>query len=200
MYDIGVSMCFASILNSNNKTHEIVFSELCQVPNFFSLFREKWYGLLFSQLFNSKKSNLVLCVFYPNSEVPWLGPISYLGTKQPAVMADPRVAQQTTPGDLFPIGPPRPPSFSSPSNLLWAKETVLQVCNTQTVHRFRSLPLSFYLKKDFVVYSITSVFVYLLQADVSKVVRYSRKLPDKESSLVKVRGHSDTMGCNHSHC
>ena len=92
-------------------------------------FREKWYGLLFSQLFNSKKSNLVLCVFYPNSEVPWLGPIPYLGTKQPAVMADPRVAPQTTtPGDLFPIGPPRPPSFSSPNNLLWAKETVLQVC------------------------------------------------------------------------
>ena len=99
------------------------------------LFREKWYGLLFSQLFNSKKSNLVLCVFYPNSDVPWLGPIQYLGTNQPTtVMSDPRVAQQTQPGDLFPIGPPRPPSFSSPSDLLWAKETVLQVCTYMTVH------------------------------------------------------------------
>ena len=96
---------------------------------YYRFFREKWYGLLFSQLFNSKKSNLVLCVFYPNSEIPWLGPIPYLGTKQPTVMTDPRVAQQTTPGDIFPIGPPRPPSFSSPNNLLWAKETVLQVCN-----------------------------------------------------------------------
>ena len=99
-------------------------------------FREKWYGLLFSQLFNSKKSNLVLCVFYPNSDVPWLGPIQYLGTNQPTtVMSDPRVAQQTQsqPGDLFPIGPPRPPSFSSPSDLLWAKETVLQVYTCMTV-------------------------------------------------------------------
>lgn len=113
-------------------------------------FREKWYGLLFSQLFNSKKSNLVLCVFYPNSEVPWLGPISYLGTKQPAVMADPRVAQQTTPGDMFPVGPPRPPSFSSPTNLLWAKETVLQVCIHAHVYLqykpFCSLPLFLCLK------------------------------------------------------
>ena len=110
-------------------------------------FREKWYGLLFSQLFNSKKSNLVLCVFYPNSEVPWLGPISYLGTKQPAVMADPRVAQQqTTPGDLFPVGPPRPPSFSSPTNLLWAKETVLQVHVHNTLCIKFGHPRSFYVK------------------------------------------------------
>ena len=93
------------------------------------LFRDKWYGLLFSQMFNAKKSNLVLCVLYPNSDVPWLGPIQYLGTKQPTLTADPRVAQQT-PGDLFPVGPPRPPSFSSPNNLLWAKETVLQVILT----------------------------------------------------------------------
>ena len=95
-----------------------------------SILRDKWYGLLVSQLFNSKKSNLVLCVFYPNSEVPWLGPIPYLGTKQPTttVMADPRVAPQPSQtGDLFPVGPPRPPSFNSPANLLWAKETVLQV-------------------------------------------------------------------------
>ncbi len=30
------------------------------------------------------------------------------------------------------------------------------------------------------------IVIYCLQTDVSKVIRYCRKLPDKEASLVKV--------------
>ncbi len=36
------------------------------------------------------------------------------------------------------------------------------------------------------IYSLPILIIILLQTDVSKVIRYSRKLPDKESSLIKV--------------
>lgn len=95
--------------------------------------REKWYGLLFSQTSASKKANLVLCVLYPNSDVPWLGQTVYLEPKKTADIADPRMqpgsgaAAAGGEGKSFPVGPSHPPSFHTPSNLLWAKETVLQV-------------------------------------------------------------------------
>lgn len=84
---------------------------------------ERWYGLLFSQTSNSKKANLVLCVLYPNAELPWLGQMSYLGSKTQDV-GDPRVQTDIY---RFPVGPSHLPSFHTPSNLFWAKESVLQV-------------------------------------------------------------------------
>ncbi len=98
--------------------------------------REQWYGILFSQTSTTKKSNLLLAVFYPNSDIPWLGPFSYLGPKPVAGVADPRRAAGVPPvvpaleqeKALFPVLPPRHPSFQTPSTLLWASESVLQVC------------------------------------------------------------------------
>jgi len=89
-------------------------------------FREKWYGLLFSQTASSRKANLVLCVLYPGSELPWLGHLEYLGPKE--VMGDPRVVKSATADTQgFPVGPLHLPSFHAPSTLLWVKEAVLQV-------------------------------------------------------------------------
>ncbi len=88
--------------------------------------REKWYGLLFSQTASSRKANLVLCVLYPGSELPWLGQLEYLGPK--VVIDDPRVVKPGTADTLgFPVGTLHLPSFHSPSSLLWVKEPVLQV-------------------------------------------------------------------------
>lgn len=109
---------------------------------------EHWYGFLFSQTSASKKANLVLCVLYPNTELPWLGRTVYLGPKVPEPGGDPRIQTATTDVNWFPVEPAHLPSFHTPSNLFWAKESVLQT-------------------------------------DVSKVIRYSRKLPDKETSLLK---------------
>lgn len=91
---------------------------------------EKWYGLLFSQSSSSKKANLVLCVLYPNSELPWLGQMAYLGPKTKAdgsSSADPRLQGSSSETNPFPVAPMHLPSFHTPSNLLWAKEAVLQV-------------------------------------------------------------------------
>lgn len=109
---------------------------------------EEWYGFLFSQTSASKKANLVLCVLYPKADLPWLGKMKYLGPKSPEV-GDPRVQSSVAvETSQFPVGPSHLPSFHTPSNLFWVKESVLQT-------------------------------------DVSKVIRYSRKLPDKEASLLK---------------
>ena len=96
--------------------------------------REKWYGALFSQTSSTKKSNLVLTVYYPDSDVPWLGQFSYLGPKSFTNVTDPRrgavgpVQPSDSEKNLFPVVPPRHPSFQNPSSLLWASEAVLQVC------------------------------------------------------------------------
>ena len=98
---------------------------------------EKWYGLLFSQSSSSKKANLVLCVLYPDSELPWLGQMAYLGpkTKADGSSADPRLqGGSTSEANPFPVGPTHLPSFHTPSNLLWAKEAVLQVHNPVIDH------------------------------------------------------------------
>ena len=86
---------------------------------------DNWFGLLFSQTSSSKKSNLILAVFYPDSEIPWLGLLSYLGPKP--THTDPRITSASD-KDPFPVPPPRAPSFQTPNVLLWASETVLQVC------------------------------------------------------------------------
>lgn len=81
---------------------------------------------MFSQTSTSKKANLVLCVLYPNSDLPWLGQMAYLGPKTTDI-TDPRIQSTTNGPNLFPVGPSHLPSFHTPSNLLWAKESVLQV-------------------------------------------------------------------------
>ena len=115
----------------------------------FCFFREDWFGVLFSQTASSKKSNLVLGVFYPGTSLSWLGRVLYLGNHPENT--DPRLQQaaEKEKGAMYPLPPPRPLSFQTPNNFLWAEEGVLQ-------------------------------------SDITKVIRYSRKLPEKESSLVKV--------------
>lgn len=127
--------------------------------------------MLFSQTSNSKKANLVLCVLYPNMELPWLGQLAYLGPKSSDV-TDPRI-QAPTNSEIspFPVVPSHLPSFHSPSSLLWAKEAVLQVTCTCIIAK--DTPL-------------LTLFFCSLQTDISKVIRYSRKLPEKEFALVKV--------------
>ena len=106
----------------------VLFSSLLSVSC-----REKWYGLLFSQSSSTKKANLVLCVLYPNSDLPWLGQMAYLGPKAKADgsstggSVDPRLQGANSDANPFPVGPSHLPSFHTPSNLLWAKEPVLQV-------------------------------------------------------------------------
>ena len=123
--------------------------------------------MLYSQTSSTKKANLVLCVLYPNTELPWLGQITYLGPKTTDI-GDPRIQTATSKVSPFPVGPAHLPSFHSPSTLLWAKESVLQVWY-----------------KDICEEQTSEIFIFL-QTDVSKVIRYSRKLPDKEASLIKV--------------
>lgn len=72
-----------------------------------------------------------MCVLYPNTDLPWLGKMAYLGPKV-ADVSDPRVQSATNEANPFPVGPAHLPSFHSPSTLLWAKESVLQV-NSCTV-------------------------------------------------------------------
>lgn len=89
---------------------------------------ESWYGFLFSQTSTSKKANLVLCVLYPNMELPWLGKMTYLGPKPHTLdISDPRMQPAAAEASRFPVEPPHLPSFHTPSNLFWAKEAVLQV-------------------------------------------------------------------------
>ena len=85
---------------------------------------DHWFGLLFSQTSPSKKSNLILTIFYPDSEIPWLGLLSYLGPKP--THTDPRVSSASD-KDPFPVHPVRSPSFQNPNILLWGSEAVLQV-------------------------------------------------------------------------
>ncbi len=87
---------------------------------------DDWYGLLFSQTSTAKKSNLVLCVFHPSSDLPWLGPFPYLGPKT-AAASDPRQTKPQTTDKSFPVIPSHLPSYHTPSNMLWAKEALLQV-------------------------------------------------------------------------
>ena len=72
-----------------------------------------------------RKLTLVLCVLYPDSDLPWLGQTAYLGPKGTDV-SDPRMHE----ANPYPVEPAHPPSFHTPSNLLWAKESVLQVGNS----------------------------------------------------------------------
>lgn len=104
-----------------------------------------WFGLLFSAVSSSsKKSNLVLSVFYPNADIPWLGPFLYLGPK-PSVL---RKTDGEDSDNPFPVPPSRNLSYQVPGSLLWASESVLQ-------------------------------------SDMTKIIRYSRKLPEKEGALFK---------------
>ena len=91
----------------------------------FTICRDDWYGLLFSQTSSSKKANLVLGVFYPRASLSWLGQFQYLGNR-PENAVDPRL-QSEEKAPMFPLPPPRPHSFQSPNNFFWAEEGVLQV-------------------------------------------------------------------------
>lgn len=109
------------------------------------MFREDWFGFLYSATSTTKKANLVISVLFPNTELPWLGPFKYLGPK--ASTSDPRGSKSASP---FPVSTPHTLSYQAqPGQLCWAKESCLQ-------------------------------------SDLSKIVRYGHKLPDKEVSLVKV--------------
>lgn len=66
---------------------------------------------------------MILSVFYPNADIPWLGSPLHLGPKPTHV--DPRLPSDNK--DPFPVPPPHGLSFQSPSGLLWANEAVLQV-------------------------------------------------------------------------
>ena len=66
---------------------------------------------------NSKRSNLILSVFHPGQQIPWLGDIDYLGMKDTSKEYED-----------FPVGPPRTLSFQNASNLSWAGDNVIQVC------------------------------------------------------------------------
>ena len=69
-------------------------------------------------------------MFYPDADIPWLGPFDYLGPKTVAVF-DPRTQQQRDSENApFPVTPSHFPSFHTPGNLLWAKESLLQVRGT----------------------------------------------------------------------
>ena len=147
---------------------------------------EDWYGVLFSQTASSKKSNLVLGVFYPGTSLSWLGQFKYLGNRSENAV-DPRLQQQPEEkGAAFPLPPPRPLSFQSPNNFFWADEGVLQVGTV-------CLCVSVCFR-----YPHSTIHT---QSDITKVIRYSRKLPEKESSLVKVyytHTHTHTLA-THTH-
>lgn len=144
MYECLTSLCMNSYCSCLNFCATVTFRS-CLQPVIYTImylthacnyllpllqyvhtYSEDWYGLLYSQTSNSKKANLVLCVFYPNSDIPWLGPFLYLGPK-PSTITDPRMAHLQPDKPSFPVTPSHLPSFHSPSNLLWAKETLLQV-------------------------------------------------------------------------
>lgn len=88
----------------------------------------------------------------------------YLGP--PFTTTNPRMSSGTKGGQL-PVSVAHTLSYQSPIQLLWAKELGLQV-------RINTLSLK-----------SLSQMCMLLQNDIAKVMRYCKKLPDKEQSLVK---------------
>ena len=93
----------------------------------------------------------------------------YLGP--PFTSGNPRMPSGPRGGQL-PVPVAHTLSYQSPSQLLWAKEAGLQVRVSAS-----SLPACHHNRE----WTLQS-----LQNDLAKVVRYCKKLPDKEQSLVKV--------------
>ena len=128
---------------------------LSSIHTFFTICRDDWYGLLFSQTSSSKKANLVLGVFYPRTSLSWLGQFHYLGNR-PENAVDPRL-QSEEKAPMFPLPPPRPHSYQSPNNFFWAEEGVLQVYNFYSMtgklcgrSEFHGILAIFFLVQNFV--------------------------------------------------
>ena len=98
---------------------------------------DNWFGLLSSAAASSKKSNLILTVFFPDADIPWLGSLSYLGPK--IIGTDPRLTEANN-KSLFPVSVPHTMSYQAQSNLYWAKEGGLQNDFTKLLRYSHKLP------------------------------------------------------------
>lgn len=96
---------------------------------------DNWFGLLSSAAVSSKKSNLILAVLFPDTDIPWLGSISYLGPK--LLGTDPRLNEAKS---YYPVSVPRAMSYQTQSNLYWAKEGGLQNDFTKLLRYSHKLP------------------------------------------------------------
>jgi hypothetical protein len=112
---------------------------------------ENWFGCIYSWADNKKKSNLMLSVLPPGTEVvPWLGNLQELGSRDELV------------NKLMKQLPPNQPLTSIPSFPVKATE-----------------------KKSYA--SNPTVWVHNpgINADIQKLLRHARKLPDKTPQFFK---------------
>ena len=92
------------------------------------IFRENWYGMLYSWADSKKKSSLMLSVFEPNTPFPWLGDIRSLGPAlelptNPYSYHSSENAEDTP----FPVLPAKRRSYHVHTNNVWIKSSGLQV-------------------------------------------------------------------------
>ncbi|XP_065194287.1 integrator complex subunit 14-like [Sycon ciliatum] len=120
-------------------------------------FRKDWFGLLMSAADSKKKANLVLSIFAPGCQLPWLGGrLSMLGPsallQQETGLTRKRRHSEASgeqsdsepgeyrPSDYLPVPPITPPSFNSLSGLTWARQQNIQNDVTKVMKFARRLP------------------------------------------------------------
>lgn len=125
----------SSISESNKESVCVLLHGALKIENVaaLTLLSENWFGFIYSYADSKKKSNLMLTVLPPGSDVvPWLGDLRYLGTMDDAL-----------PGEnlSFPVKPTEKRSYSQ--NIVggcWIRQAGLQSDIQKVLRHAKKLP------------------------------------------------------------
>lgn len=100
------------------------------------LLSKDWFGIIYSWADSKKKSNLMLTVLEPGSNVvPWLGDLNYLGSLQDFMGNNP----EDEPAPQFPVRPVDKRSYSQ-NCVVWIRQAGLQSDIQKILRHARKLP------------------------------------------------------------
>lgn len=170
------SAAFTVLLHGSLKVESMV--ALCQIG-------EDWFGMMYSFADNKKKSNLMLSIFQPGSNVvSWLGDFNNLG---PLSNFDPSSnGSDNETKSSFPVCPTERRSYSQ-NCVVWIKNTGLQTDIQKLLRNARKLPEKlphFYKELNRLRRAALSLGFYELLETVAQLL-------DRECTLLASNTHPD---------
>ena len=128
--DEGKIPSFCVLLHGGLKRESMV--ALCQVY-------DNWYGILYSWADNKKKSNLMLSLFVPGTDViPWIGKLSNLGPA--SLLATNPYADNATPFPLKATAPSKEKKSYAQNCVVWVRKGGLTSDVQKILRHARKLP------------------------------------------------------------
>lgn len=127
MVDEGKTPSFCVLLHGALKVENM--AALC-------LLAEDWFGIVYSWADSKKKSNLMLTILEPGSNiVPWLGDLNRLGSLEDFHS----MSQENEPEPSFPVRPLEKRSYSQ-NCVVWIRQAGLQSDIQKILRHARKLP------------------------------------------------------------